>query len=294
MNVLIIGSGGYIGKYLCSALRQDGFHVVGVSSSDGSGINPVTGLITERFTIPTSTESIVYLAQSPYYRQVPEKSDHLMAVNVFSAIQIANLARRAKVKRFIYLSTGSVYQPSFAPLSEQAPLHRDNWYSLSKIHAEEALNLFKNDMDINIVRPFGIYGPGQQDKLIPNIFNAIFNDQEIFIQRNLHDDQDKEGLRISWCYIDDAIDILKKLILNGGPSVLNLAGNQPISIRKLAQLIAHYLGKTPHFQITDVTREGDLIADITLLQKTFSPKFTTIEDGMNAVVKSMIKLNYNE
>jgi nucleoside-diphosphate-sugar epimerase len=59
--------------------------------------------------------------------------------------------------------------PVFVPIRKQTPLYRDEWYPLSKLHAEEALSLYRRYMDVIIVRPFGIYGPGQKDWLVPNL-----------------------------------------------------------------------------------------------------------------------------
>lgn len=284
MKVIIIGVKGFIGKNLFDFIRKKGLETEAFSSSEPGTIDPKTGILSDEFRIPEGTTAVVFLAQSPYYRQMPDMFLHLINVNVASAVKLAELSRRAKVGRFIYASTGNVYSPSFEPLAESSPIRRDNWYSLSKVHAEEALSLFRNYMEVIIVRPFGIYGPGQTNKLVPNLLNSILREQEIHIERNPHDSTDIDGLRISLCYIEDAVKMLYKLITDGGPHHLNIAGERPVSIREIVSTMANYMGKEPRFKLSENYRQFDLIADISLLKKTLNPEFTNIQDGLRAVV----------
>lgn len=279
MKILIIGSRGYLGKNLLSSLKLHEIEVVGLSSSDGSGINRETGLF-HNLVIPTDVNVVIYMSQSPYFKDVPNKAAHVVAVNNLAAVQAAVAAREAGVDRFIYLSTGSVYAPSFSALTETSPLNRKNWYAVSKIHAEEALKLFEQDMEIIVVRPFGIYGPGQHGRLIPNLIASIKQKRPIVLSRHKDRPEDLEGMRISICYRDDAIDVLSQLAINGGPSILNLAGDVAVSIKEIAQMVGELVGVQPHLEIANQARDGDLIADINLLMTSKPTNFTALVDGL--------------
>jgi nucleoside-diphosphate-sugar epimerase len=285
MKVLIVGSRGFIGRHLLNHLASTGIDVCGVSSSDGKGIEAHTGVLSEQFSIPPGTDTIIYLAQSPYYRQVPEMASHLLNVNVTSAVKVADMARRLNVSRFIYTSTGNVYAPSFKPLSEDASLRRDNWYSLSKIHAEETLSLFRNDLNITIVRLFGVYGPGQTDKIIPKLLNSLAQGVPIFLERNLTDPEDLGGLKLSTIFIKDILEILTKLICISGTPYLNIAGDEVVSIRQIAEMMGIILEKDVKIETVNKYRSFDLIADIELLRKTLSPNFTPFEIGIQETIR---------
>lgn len=287
MNVVIIGSGGYIGKYLSDSLSVDGVNVTGISSSCDNGIDKATGRLHDSFSIPSETDVIIYLAQSPYYRQLPEMAEHLYSVNVLSAIKVAELGRKAGIKRFIYTSTGNVYSPSLSPLSEDAPLCRENWYSLSKIHAEEALSLYSEYFDVTIARLFGVYGPNQPDKLVPNLLNAVASGSELFLDKNPEDENDKDGMAISLCYIDDIVNILKKIILEGGPNIINIAGEEVVSIRKIVESISSLLDKPANISIRDNCRQLNLIADASLITSIYDRPFTSFNDGIRLVVDAV-------
>jgi UDP-glucose 4-epimerase len=289
MKVLIIGSGGYTGRRLQAFLRAEGLHVRGVSSADGTGIDPRTGLLPDDFVIAGGTDAVVYLAQSPHYHVMPEMFWHLLNVNVTSAVKVAESARKAKVGRFLYASTGSVYEASFAPLSESSPLRRDDGYALSKVHAEEALSVYRDAMDVVVMRIFGMYGPIQTGKLVPKLFDSVLKGKEISIERNPTDESDLDGLRISLCYIEDTVEIVSGLIKKGGLACINVAGNEAVSIRKLATLMGHLLRKTPKFKIADRYRRFDLIADNSLLKRVLNPAFTSLEAGLKQTFEDGIK-----
>lgn len=285
MKVLIVGSSGFIGRHLLNHLASKGIDVYGVSSSDGKGIEAQTGVLSEQFSIPPGTDTIIYLAQSPYYRQVPEMASHLLNVNVVSAVKVADMARRFNVSRFIYTSTGNVYAPSFKPLSEDAPLRKDNWYSLSKIHAEETLSLFRNDLNITIVRLFGVYGPGQTDKIIPKLLTSVVQGVPIFLEKNQNAPEDLGGLKLSTIFINDILEILTKLIFVNGTHYLNIAGDEVVSIRQIAEIMGMILEKNVKFEIVDKYRSFDLIADLELLKKTLNPNFTPFEIGIQKTIR---------
>lgn len=287
MKVVVIGSGGYIGKNLVLSLKEKAFDVRPFSSSNGDCIDPTTGILSENFSVPSGTNAIIYLAQSPFYHQVPEMSWHLWSVNVVSAVRIAEMARKAKVERFIYASTGSVYSPAFEPLSETSPLRKDNWYLLSKVHAEEVLSLYRNDMDLVVMRIFGVYGPGQTDKLVPKLLSSVLQGKEISIERNPEDHSDLDGLKISLCYIDDIVEIIDSLISKGRSSILNIAGNEAVSLRQMVNAISQFFGKEPVLTVTERCRQGDLIADISLLRSTLNPQFTSFESGLKRTIEAI-------
>ena len=282
MRVFVIGSRGYIGARLVQGLARDGIDVHGASSADGSGIDPVSGLLPNNFTLPAMTDVVVYMAQSPYFRRVPDQSAHVMSVNCLSAISAANAARKVGVSRFIYVSTGTVYAPSFSPLAEGSRTHRDDWYALSKLQAEEALALFRSDMEICCVRPFGVYGPAQSGRLIQNLTKSVQEGKPISLQPAASEASVSEGLKISLCYIDDAIEIFMALVRRGGPYLLNLAGKDALSIRAIADAIGRLNGVDPTYSMTGPDRSGDLVANIELLTQTVPIRFTSFSEGLAA------------
>ncbi len=288
MRVLIVGCGGFIGENLLRFLASVGFDVQGVSSTDGTGINPDSGLLTPGFSVPDATDAVFYLAQSPHHRQ-RQMAGHVMAVNVLSAVQIASLARDAGVKNFIYASTGNVYQPSFQPLAEHDPVRTDNWYSLSKVQAEQALMLFAGEMEVTSVRLFGVYGPGQTGRLIPNLIESVRTRREIVLEKNPHAADDEDGLRISLCHVEDVVRILYGLLSMPKVPCINVAGDEAVSIRDIARSIGEVLSIEPVLQLSQRQRGMNLIADTTRLKKLLNPGFIAFKTGIRQTVERHIQ-----
>jgi UDP-glucose 4-epimerase len=283
MTTLVIGSTGYMGRHLMAGLAATGLPAAGVSSSNGTGIHPDTGLLPDSFAVASGTEAVVYMAQSPRYRD-PEQASHVLAVNVVSAVRAAVAARKAGVRRFIYVSTGTVYAPSFEPLIEDAPLRGSDWYSLSKIQGEQAIQMFRDDMDVHVVRPFGVYGPDQTGRLVANLMASIQESRSITLQGRRDNPSSADGLRISLCHVDDATRILIHLIQHGGPACLNLAGEEAASIRTLATLLGELMGRTPVLAAATTFRNFDLVADIGLLRQTQPIVFTPLREGLSSLI----------
>lgn len=284
MRALIVGAGGFVGSRLASALEAEGVEVVRSSSRDGTGIRPDTGFLPGDFAVEPGTDVVVYLATSPLHREGSRGASHLFAVNVTSAVVCAEAARRAGVRRFIYTSTGNVYEPSFAPMPETARLRRDDWYALSKVQAEEALSLFRPAMEVLLPRLFGVYGPGQRGRLISNLIASVLAGRPIRLSAQPASPHDEDGLRLSLCYIDDVVAILTRLALEGGPESMNVAGPDVASLRDIAIAIGRHVNRTPVLDAPSILRELDLIADITLLERSLAPRFTPFGDGIQRMI----------
>ncbi len=287
MTVLVIGSGGYMGRHLMAGLAAEKLPAFGSSSSDGTGIHPGSGLLPEGFVVPAGTSTIVYMAQSPRYRDRTH-ADHILSVNVVSAVRAAMSGRKAGIQRFIYLSTGTVYAHSFNPLKEKDSVLGCDWYRLSKIQGEEALNMFRDDMNVHVVRPFTVYGPQQTQKLIPNLISSIKFQRAITLQLRQDDLSDSDGLRLSLCHVTDATSVLLHLIKKGGPTCLNIAGEEAASIRTIANVLGEYLEQQPIFQEVDKYRDFDLIADTDLLFEIYPKRFWSLREGLKHVVENSI------
>jgi len=288
MKVLVVGAGGYVGRRLCDRLAADGHEIRRVSSSDGTGLDPETGLLPAAFQVEAGTDTVVYLAHSPFHRDLPARMGHVFNVHAVSVAEVAERAVAVGASRFVYVSTGSVYRPAWGPLAETAPLRTDDLYALSKIAAETALHDFRDDLDVTVFRPFGLYGPGQSGRLVANVLASVAAGERVWLERSRRDPSDTGGLRISLCYIDDAIACLCQAARGAaGPVVANLAGGEALAIADLARRLGTLLGKPPALRLLDdAYRSGDLVADVSLLRQHFHVNFTPVATGLARVVEA--------
>lgn len=281
MQIAVIGVGSFLGKALTRTAAACGHTVIGFGPNTYPELESLltefhqVDLSKDAIQIPQNTDAVFYLAQSPYYRDFPQNGEHLFAVNAFGAFKAAQEASAKGTKLFVYASTGNVYQPSFDLLSESSFTEGSSAYAISKLTGESLLNLLKREMQITNLRIFGLFGPGQ-DKMLPyNLFQSVSHGKPIHLQSNPKNTQDKEGLRISFCYINDAAAMLLRLASNAldgikVPAILNLAGPESISIKRFASQIGYVINKQPVFVEESTMRSMDLKADISLLRETLN------------------------
>lgn len=290
---MIFGAGGFIGANLTTALNSKGYETIPISSKTPGIFNSTTGLLSETFNIPTRVDTIFYLSQSPFYRNAIDNYAHMLAVNVTSPTILANMARKAGVRRFIYASTGNVYRESFNPHNEASPVRREDFYALSKLMAEEALNLYAPDLEIIHARIFGVYGPGQQEKLIPNLVNRILNNKEVLLEPSLQElkTQDIQGLKLSLINIRDLIVMLTKFIdvsIEASSSIINLSGPEVSSIRQICNLIARHLNLSVIFKTSAYQRTMNLISDSTKQYQLLGTPNICLEEGLHEYCQSLL------
>ncbi|MEN6624112.1 MAG: NAD(P)-dependent oxidoreductase [Smithella sp.] len=286
MKALIFGSGGYIGTYLADALKLRGYEVIAESSSkDGAAIDPRQGCIKDGYKFPVGIDVVFYLSQSPHYRNLPLQFEHLMAVNCFAAYRVAKMAAAAGVSKFIYTSTGTVYEPAFTPLSEDSRLCCDDLYSLSKIAAERVLQNIGEDIQICCARLFGVYGPNQTNKMFPNLCHRLSNRQNIYLE---YDPKTREhsGLRLSVTYVADVVSALIALSEMGAPlPVVNVSSLDAPSIREIVIALAARLGISPEFEELDREVRGYYIANSSLLRNNIERMDTPLSVGLDYCIK---------
>lgn len=72
--------------------------------------------------LPAHADNIIYLAQSPHYRDFPAQAEHIWEVNVQGVLRMLEYARKAEAAYFLLASSGSVYAPSTVDFYEDSPL----------------------------------------------------------------------------------------------------------------------------------------------------------------------------
>ncbi|MGG2024136.1 SDR family oxidoreductase [Pseudomonas sp. S8] len=123
-------------------------------------------------------------------------------VNVEGTLNLARQAVKAKVRRFIYISSIKVNGESTVPgraFTADDPFSPVDPYGISKCEAEEALRqlVSSTSMELVIIRPVLVYGPGVKanflsmirwlDRGVPLPFGAIVNKRSLVSLDNLID-----------------------------------------------------------------------------------------------------------
>lgn len=159
MNVLVLGSGGYIGSALMEALPKfghvvSGFDIGWFAGGKGEDIRDGSAIAKAM----KGQHAVVNLASvsSDKACQLDETLARAINCDAFEAVVIA--AREAGVKRFIHLSSSAVYGSTERPAKETDPLLPTTIYSQHKAATEPILMRYRDDMACTILRPGAVFG----------------------------------------------------------------------------------------------------------------------------------------
>jgi UDP-glucuronate decarboxylase len=251
-NILITGGVGFIGSNICERLLNDGNNIICVDNLYTSNIQNIEHLlqhsrfkfikhdIIEPLKIDENIDQIYNFAcpaSPPKYQLDPI---YTLKVNFIGIINLLELAKE-KNATILQSSTSEIYgEPEITPQNEN---YRGNvntigirsCYDEGKRIAETLMMDYhkKYNVDIRIVRIFNTYGP-RMDKndgrVVSNFINQALNNENITLYG--------EGNQTrSFCYIDDQIDGLIKLMNSNYIYPVNIGNPQELTVKELANII---------------------------------------------------------
>ena len=182
-RVLITGQNGYIGSILAPTFSQAGHDVVGLDSDYYRECTLVPDLAAIpwvrkdiRDLEPADLhgfDAVVHLAALSNDPIGNLQADWTEAINFNGSVHLAELARAAGVRRFLFSSSCIMYGMSEAGLvDETSPLAPMTEYARSKVRAEQAISaLAQDDFSPTFLRNGTVYG------LSPRMrFDTVLND----------------------------------------------------------------------------------------------------------------------
>jgi nucleoside-diphosphate-sugar epimerase len=227
---------------------------------------------------PQAADVVIHLAQSRSYRHFPADSREVFAVNVSMTMQLLEWAARSGVKQFCLASSGAVYEPFGRPLSEGAALAPGGFLGASKLASEVIARPFSGVLALSVLRLFFPYGPGQHDRLIPELIRRVRSGAAIHVAAN------GEGIRLPPIFVDDVVKVIVASVASSWTETLNVAGPEAVSIREIANVIGRHLGIEPKFENVNKP-SADIIPDLgRLASRVELSNFTRFEEGLRRTI----------
>ncbi len=158
-------------------------------------------------------------------------------VNYTLTKQLADAAKAAGVKHFIFISTIKVFgEHQKAVLTENSPcLPTNDPYGESKLKAEKYLQSIEdNEFVVSIIRPPLIYGPGVKGNLFR--FLELGNKPYPLPFKNIDN-------RRTMVFVDNFIELINRIIETKQSGIFLASDRSPISTEKLIGEIRLGLGK---------------------------------------------------
>jgi UDP-glucuronate decarboxylase len=256
-RVLITGGAGFVGSHLCEKLLAQGANVLCVDNFFTGTRQNIEHLLDDKhfelirhdvtFPLYVEADEVYNLAcpASPiHYQRDPVQTTK---TSVHGAINMLGLAKRVKAK-ILQASTSEVYgDPNVHPQDEEYwghvnPVGPRSCYDEGKRCAETLFFDYwrQHRLPIKVARIFNTYGP----RMHPNDGRVVSN---FIVQALLGRDITVygEGLQTrAFCYVDDLIDGLIKLMATGesvtGP--INIGNPGEFSILQLANMVVDMTG----------------------------------------------------
>jgi nucleoside-diphosphate-sugar epimerase len=242
VRVLVTGATGFTGGHLARALARRTYDVralvrnPGPTSADLArhGITILSGDLLDQRALDgaaAGVDVVYHIAAS--YRQASASRDTYRAVNATAVAQVVEAAARGGARRVVHCSTVGVHgDVDHPPANEDAPLKPGDVYQRTKLEgerlAQEAAGRF--GVEVAIVRPSGIYGPG--DRRLLRLFRGVARQRWITLGPG--------EIYYHLTYIDDLVDGF--ILCGEHPRAANrtyiLAGNEVTTLNALVKLVA--------------------------------------------------------
>ncbi len=265
-TVLLTGCAGFIGSKVGELLLQQGYKVVGVDNLNNScdvqlkewrlkqlqsQVNfqfyrlDITdkNSLSEVFANTGLFTAVINLAAQAGMRRSLEDPWVYYNTNVIGTLNLLELCKDNKIKKFIAASSSSVYgispesgRPFYEDQSTDHPLSP---YAASKKATEGLCYSYHHlyGLDITLLRYFTVYGPAGRSDMAPFRFIKWIAEREPLV---LYGD----GTQVrDFTFVDDIARGTVLALKPVGYEIFNLGGAHPVSIRKLIELIEDLLGK---------------------------------------------------
>ncbi len=239
MNIFITGATGFVGSYLVEEMSKEGHYILcltrnieNVSLPTYDNVEFVQGDINDVSTYEKFLKDVdVIYHLAGYVRHEAHKREEAYNNNVIGSRNIFNLALTNNIDRVVYMSSAGIFHSkddSIFNEDSKVPSKFINYYSYSKyLGYLEAKKFIKQGLDISIIMPVSIYGPGSG--LFVDFFDFLVK-KKIFFKNLLYK-------KLSLVYIKDVVEVLIKVSETSGAGHEYLLTGKTLRVKDIIKII---------------------------------------------------------
>ncbi len=256
-RMLITGAAGFLGSHLCDRFVSEGYNVIGMDNLITGDLKNIEHLFKKkefefyhhdvsRFVhIPGPLEYILHFASpaSPIdYLKIPIQTLKVSSLGTHNLLGLA----KSKNARILVASTSEVYgDPLVHPQNEDYwgnvnPIGPRGVYDEAKRFQEAITMAYHNfhGVETRIVRIFNTYGPRMRlndGRALPAFIGQALRGEDLTVFG-------KGSQTRSFCYVDDLVEGIARLLWSDYSQPVNLGNPDEISIREFAEEIIKLTG----------------------------------------------------
>lgn len=283
LRLLVTGANGLLGKHTLEAFSEKYEVHAMVREVPKEPISGVTYYALDlkkdwsTEDLPQGVHTIFHLAQSELFRDFPAHALDVYHVNVTSTVKLLDFAQRTGVKKFVFTSTGGIYDTSLEAVSENSPINTFGLlgnYFATKLCSEILTHNYTQYFDVTLLRLFFMYGKGQRrSMLIPRLVDNVRYGRPVKLTAN-------GGIQINPVHVSDVVSLLEKLINSSGSFTFNVAGPDILTLKQITEIIGQQMGIEPVYECADTVGDN-WIANIDLLQQRIYQPSARLEDKIS-------------
>jgi nucleoside-diphosphate-sugar epimerase len=298
-QIAVTGAGGFIGSAVVRRLAADGHRVRALTGPPGAvthrappAVECCTGEIDQLDGVAqlvSGCEVVVHLAGPASVAASFDAPAEFARVHVAGTATVLEASRRARVRRFIYVSSAEVYgAPELNPVAESHRLQARSPYAAAKIGAERLVECYQlaYGLPAIVLRPFSVYGPRQSASgVIARIVRQLIAGDALELA-------DLSVVR-DFCFVDDVADAIAHAATatEAREGCFNVASGVGCSIAELARSALVAVGADrPVRAVAAPDRPAradipELIADTTRIRAALGwTSRTALVDGLRRMI----------
>jgi len=256
-RILITGGAGFLGSHLCDRFMKEGYRVVAMDNLITGDLRNIEHLFKEKdfefyhhdvtkfIHVPGELDYILHFASpaSPIdYLKIPIQTLKVGAMGTHNCLGLA----KNKGARILVASTSEVYgDPLIHPQTEEYwgnvnPVGPRGVYDEAKRYLESITMAYHNfhGVETRIIRIFNTYGPRMRlndGRALPAFIGQALRGEDLTVFG------DGSQTR-SFCYVDDLIEGIYRLLLSDYHLPVNIGNPDEISLKDFAEEVLKLTG----------------------------------------------------